>query len=295
MTTYKSAPSKGVIWGIGLMLFIGLVMAIPIGINLTQGKIVPGFLVLMGFVFAFVISLTGYFTWAAKNMEYILEDQELVIKWAFSRKRIPLTSIRGINRTVGTSSLKIVGASWPGFHMGSFSNPMGKGTVNMYATRLWGDILLIKTKWEIIGITPEDPELFLDDLHRLVPGLDTGSFSDGEPIEPFSPWKDKLFTYTVATVGIIILGTALFLYKIIPTLPNNVPMHFNLSGQVDRYGSPQELYVPFGIGILIIALMLGISGFVARNNKTSAYLIAFVSLFIAIIFSLISVTMALSV
>jgi len=242
-----------------------------------------------------VASVVIYFTWAAANLQYELADDELVIKWAFNKKRIPLSAIKGIGRTVGTSSMKVMGASWPGFHIGSFTSPTGHGMVNMYGTRLWGDIVLIRTKWEIIGITPVNPEELTDRLHELVPGLEPDSITGGEPLEPFSPWRDKKFLAALAATAIILVGTAVYLLYMMPSLPSRVPLHYDLSGQVNRYGSPRELFIPFGIGAAITALMIGLTTTLARNNRASIYMAAYVSIFIALLFSAITIGMVFSV
>jgi len=239
----------------------------------------------------------GVFTWAAKNLEYRIEGEDLVIRWVFNQKRIPVQSIRKIRKVVGTSSMKVAGASWPGFHWGTFTDPRGKGSANLYATRLWGDIILLQTKWETIGITPENPDEFLDDLNSLLPGTEQNreTIEGGEEREQFSTRKDRFFLSMVFLSLMILVGTGIFLAREIPGLPDRVPMHYNLAGEVDRYGSPTEIWLPFGIGAVTNVLLLGISMTVARNNKMSAYMVGVTSVFISLIFCLIAVGMVFSV
>lgn len=294
MKTFKPAEGKGYLWGLGLIAIVGILTLVPVIINLVSGRLIPGFVLVMGVVFLSITSIAIYFAWAAKSLQYSLDDQELVITWAFSKKRIPLQGIRGIERTIGTSSLKVIGASWPGFHMGSFTDPTGKGTVNLYATHIWGEIILIRTKWETIGITPADAEEFLGELERLSPEIESGSFSPAGDAEQYTPWKDKLAVSIFVLAGVILLGTGLYMYSKAPSLPSKVPIHYNIRGEIDRYGSPQELYTPLGIALGVIVMMAGINLSLARNNKTSVRMMAFVSLLISLIFSIISISMILS-
>lgn len=292
MKVYKPTASKGFVWSIALMLFVTAAVAVPLIISTAAGNPVPGFLVTMGVVLAVVLGLFGYFAWTAKNLRYEIHDQSLIIKWAFNQKIIPVADIRGINRLVGTSGTKVVGASLPGLHIGSFTNPAGKGTVNLFATRLWGEILLIRTKLEIIGITPENPEEFLEELSVKAPGMESDNLTGSDhEAAPFSPWKEKHFKTIMGLTAALIIGTGIYIFKIIPTLPARIPMHYNLYGQVDRYGSANELWLPFGIGVLVVAIMIILNGTIARNNRTSSYLLAYTSLFIAVLFSVISVSM----
>lgn len=294
MTVFKPTKGKGTLWGFLLVVFIGALMLIPVGLTMAAGKPNSVFMGIMGITLAIVVLLIGYFTWAAGNMAYFLDKNELVIKWAFNKKKVPLANIKGVRRGVGMSSLKIVGASWPGFHMGSFTDPGGKGSVNMFGTRLWGDIILIRTKWEVIGITPEDPEAFLEELQKLIPGLEADSLGQKGTVQIFSPWKEKKFIALAAATLLILGGTGLYLVNVIPVLPNQVPLHYNLAGEVDRYGSPTELYLPYGIGVGVCLLLFFINGITGRNNRTSAYLMGFVSLFIALLFGVISIGMVIS-
>lgn len=294
MKEFKPYPGKGFAWGVGLGLFVGLITLGPIIINLLS-KSNPVFLSVMGLVFILTAGLFIYFAWAAKNLRYILDEKELVIKWAFNTKRVPYESIRGVRRTIGSSSMKVVGASLPGLHIGSFTNPGGKGSVNLFATRLWGGILLIRSKWEIIGITPENEDDFLEELNRRVPVLEADNLSEADTgVEAFSPWKEKRFLGLIGLTALIFIAAAIFLMKSIPGLPARIPMHYNLAGEVDRYGSPNELWVPFGIGFIITLFLTALTGVMARNNKTSAYLLAFTGLFLAVLFSVISISMVIS-
>lgn len=248
MNSYKPVAGKGVTWGIVGMVFSGTILLLPIIFTYISGNVALPFVIVMGLLFCGLIGMFGYFTWAAKNMEYVLDDKELVIKWAFNNKVIPLDSIKGIERTIGTSSIKVVGASWPGFHIGSFTNPTGKGSVNLFATRIWGEIILIRTKWEVIGITPEDAEGFLNELNEKLPGINSERVENSEELPYYSAWKDKKF----------------------------------------------KIYMPFGIGIVTILMMFGINSISSRNNKASAYMLAAVSVFVAVVFALISIMMTIT-
>lgn len=272
------------------MLFVAAIIAVPTVITWFN-RPVPGFSIVMGMISVLVLGLLGYFAWAAKNLRYELDDKNLIIRWAFNKKVVPFASIRGFNRMVGTSAAKVVGASLPGFHLGSFTNPTGKGSINLFATRLWGDILLIRTKWEVVGITPENPEEFLEDLSQHVHDLQPDNLTgDEREVAAFSPWRQKHFLAVMGLTAVIIIGTGLYLFNTIPNMPSQIPMHYNLYGQVDRYGSPSELWVPYGIGVSVVLFLSLLNGVVAKNNKTSAYLMAYTSLFIALLFSIISIS-----
>lgn len=294
MNIYKPVPSKGVAWGIGMMIACGIVVLIPLILSLHSGQVLWPVALIMGITFLGLVGMFAYFTLAAKNMAYAITDQEIVIKSGFSTKRVPFSSVEHVSVIMGGSVLKVVGASWPGFHLGSFTSPTGKGSVNLYATRVMGEIVIIKTKWESIGITPADSDAFLTDLNNHIPGLDQKESSTLIEETPFQAWKDKKFLVLTGIALAILAGTGIYLSQVIPNLPSQVPLHFNIKGQVDRYGSPTEVYMPFGIGVAVVLMMLGINTISSRNNRASAYMIGIVAVFISILFSLIAVAMTLT-
>ena len=56
---------------------------------------------------------------------------------------------------------------------------------------------------------------------------------------------------------IIVLLPFIYLFIIWNTLPSQVPMHWNLQGDIDRYGNKQELFIiPFALPFFIYIIML---------------------------------------
>lgn len=296
MKIFNPTPGKGAAWGIGGIIFTALIFAVPIGFNLARKPMLP-FLITMGIMFVMLMGMFGYFTWAARNMKYVLTDKELIIKWAFNRKVVPLDGIGGIRRMTGTGVAKVVGASWPGFHIGSFSDPGGKGTVNLFATRLWGELILLKTKWETIGLTPENPEEFLAALEESMPHpLVNGEEGGIEPREvQFNMWQDKIYLFMLGLNVALLAGAFYWVWHMTQTLPDRIPMHYNLAGEVDRYGSPREHYLLPGIGLLTFIFMTVFTATATKNNKTSGYLMGGTSLFMNLLFLVILLSITYSV
>ncbi len=286
MKIFKPTPGKGVAWGIGGMIVSILPLAIIMGINLA-GKPNYSFLLTMGIILVLMTAMFGYFTWAAKNMQYVLTEKELIIIWAFNRKVIPLDSIRGIRRISGTGAMKVVGASMPGIHIGSFTDPTGKGTVNMFASRLWGEIILLKSKWEIIGFTPENPEQFLEALEEAAarPLAEWEmSADDGAAGADYEMWRDRRHLFMFGLNLALIAGAFFWVYYMSQSMPDRVPMHYNLAGEITRYGSPKEHYLLPGIGLGTFIFMSVITATVSKNNKTSVYLMDASALFLNLLF-----------
>lgn len=306
MKVFKPTPGKGAAWGIGGIIFMALIFAVPLGFNLAGKPMMP-FMLTMGILFVLVTGMFGYFTWAARNMEYVLTEKDLTIKWAFNHKVIPLEGITGIRRMTGTGVAKVVGASWPGFHIGSFTDPSGKGTVNLFATRLWGELILLQTKWETIGLTPENPEEFLSALEEAVPHpLASGEAGTVKPgagqsgvgenqVVQFNMWQDKIYLFMLGLNVALLAGAFYWVWHMTQTLPGRIPMHYNLAGEVDRYGSPREHFLLPGIGLLTFIFMTAFTAIANKNNKMSVYLMGGTSLFINLLFLVILLSISYSV
>ncbi|MHB8170062.1 MAG: PH domain-containing protein [Thermincolia bacterium] len=100
-------------------------------------------------------------------MEYRFEQDKLIIKYGLSKKVIPLEKINGVEEHIGNwKALRNLGSSWPGLHLGSFQ-VMGVGDVKLYTTALKGKLMLLRTGFELIGLSPADPEGFLQVLREL--------------------------------------------------------------------------------------------------------------------------------
>ncbi|MDA8595160.1 SdpI family protein [Flavobacteriaceae bacterium] len=81
----------------------------------------------------------------------------------------------------------------------------------------------------------------------------------------------KISNWTTELLLIFIcLIPAAYLVYLWPELPDQVPMHWNQNGEIDRYGSKQELvYLSLGLPLFLYLLFLGIPK-LDPKNKLSA-------------------------
>jgi len=96
---------------------------------------------------------------------YILTEHELVLKATRligGSKKIPLKTIKSVERTLIPFGFKLFGAS---FHGGYYYLP-SVGNAFMVITN-FKDGVLIKTEHENYVITPKNPETFIDSLEKM--------------------------------------------------------------------------------------------------------------------------------
>lgn len=88
-------------------------------------------------------------------------------------------------------------------------------------------------------------------------------------------WGDRVMQFCLGAS--IILNVALFalIAAQFGRLPDEVPLHFDGLGQVDRYGSPAGLYILPLIGLLawLTAALLGWYFHQVRDEKPVAYIL----------------------
>ncbi len=285
MTVFKPYPGKGAQYGtLFLVLSLGIFL-IPI-IQISKNVENPWAVIPMGILALGISGMFIYFSYAAATMKYIVDDGHLTIRWAFSEKKIALDSIGNVEKRMGITAFKTAGISWPGLHIGGFS--VGDNhNVNLYATRLVGDVILFKTKWETVGITPEDPDLFLDELSRLLPGLESRVVDPrvGEEARKEAIHKNAgTFRILTAVNLVAIAATYLWVTLKIRTLPAKIPMNIGANGVV-RYGSPMELYIMPSISLVIFLVMFVLARFY-RGNRLASNLLLGAGIILTIVMNL---------
>ena len=67
--------------------------------------------------------------------------------------------------------------------------------------------------------------------------------------------------------GLMLLPLAIVLIALL-FLPDEIPMHYNLSGQVDRWGSKYEMLVFPALSVLYGGIMLGVAKYAAKHEES---------------------------
>lgn len=290
MNVYQPYPGRGVQWGLALLLLILGIMIMPLRIMIKSSPN-PWTHLPFGILIIALSLVFLYFVYAAASLKYILDDGTLIIKWAFSEKKVDLNTITDVEKRIGISAFKVAAFSWPGLHLGAFS--LGDNdNVNLYATRLMGDVILFKHKWETIGITPADPDVFLEDLESRVAGLAAKTIDpqEEEIVRKEAIKKNAKGFHILTVINLILIGaTFLWVTLKIPALPGKIPMHIGPQG-IDRYGSPTELYLMPTISLVTFILMYVIA-FFYRSNRMAGYMLLGASIFSTIMINLLIVSL----
>lgn len=199
---HRPAPSAGGWLGLGLAALAAGLGAALVMATLGQGPSPRG--ALLGLVTLADLGLMGFlfwWTWAYFTLRYSLEPEALVIRWGSLRFHLPYGSLgsprRGVNSAAAAATRG--GLRWPGYYIGSAGDgDAAAGIPDTYclATRPPEGQLLLPIAGAAFGISPADPDRFLQDLEarrRLAEGLpDDGPRVQRTGLAGLELWTDGL-------------------------------------------------------------------------------------------------------
>ena len=216
----------------------------------------------------------AYRTWGCFTLEYWVDRDGVTIIWGPMRQPVPMGQIERVVRGDSPTATRRWWP-WPGpYAAARWQSPLGQ--LLSYATRPPAEQLLLVTPMAVYGISPAEPELFLEVLqerHLLGPARTL-------PTEPIWPrmWRWRFWQDRVGQ-GLLLAGLLLnlalfgFLCYRFPALPERLPLHFNAAGQPDRIGPRQGLFLLPLIGLLAWGINGAWGGMIYRRQRPGAYLL----------------------
>lgn len=270
---------------VGLVLIVALIL-IDAGllalVFLLPITLLTFFLGLLIFVSipAFLVAIFGVATLSTGR--YTVTGNFLVIEWGRLRRVVELSSIQSIHLGEEIEQLeRFRGVRWPGYLFGRgmiTGESFTRLPATFYATRPPGKQLLVVSDEGAIGLSPVDPIAFrncLAEAPKADPDGEYPLYTSDNRFLGWPIWRDRV-AHICLGVTLLING-ALFalLTAFYSRLPADVPLHFDLSGSVDRAGSPNGLFVLPLIGLIawILALVGGWYFHHKRAEPPVAYIV----------------------
>ena len=142
-----------------------------------------------------VMALFGYLVYALFNLSYRLHRDALTIVWGATQQIIPMGSIREVVWGEGLEGeIKVRGIKWPGLLLGH-GQIEGIGRALFYATEPVARQLVVVTPTLAYGISPADPDGFLDafEIRQHIGPIRLLSYQHHQPeILSWPVWRDRL-------------------------------------------------------------------------------------------------------
>jgi hypothetical protein len=257
---YKPAKSNGgkfliaTTIGIAILLMVILVFTYPSIQSIS-------FLILMLGIFIALIAIFAYLIYAYYEMEYLLSNEFLLIKWGLKTTKIPINNVKRIIRpdTRDYEGIRIGGVGLPGYLLGKFKYLIEGNfeTVSLYVTKL-DHLLFIETNngnKKFYGISPSAEEEFLSSFKNLNEKMAPQITEDKIPFKSSkSSNRDIKLALSLFIVSIVLSLTGLIYFFVIYfQLPQIIPLHFGINSIPDRYGNKIDL-----IGVFVLFVIFGI-------------------------------------
>ena len=215
-----------------------------------------------------------YASYASGKMEYILGEDDLIIRFPLSPLKINYAKITGAGKVDTSLRFRLFGGSLPGSHWGVFATS-SIGHAQVYSTRYKGEFVLLEVRdGEKILISPREPDAFLEALKRKT------KFATPTLTTIVEPRLDRRLAYAqIAVVTVAWLVLVYYVASVYPGLPEVIPVHFGLDGVPNRYGSKVELIVLVAVSALFPSIN---TVFALKYGKYNRGL----TLFLAVVFLL---------
>ncbi|MBT8172388.1 DUF1648 domain-containing protein [Candidatus Bathyarchaeota archaeon] len=177
-------------------------------------------------------------------MNFKIQENIFSINFAFSHRKIPYSAIKDVTFSNTTLLFRLFGASWPGLHYGLYT-AKDLGKVWVYSTKMSGNFVVIELiNGDKIAVSPENSKQLYFELNNK-----RDRFGTSKSSESFDSSKTLAYlqVLSVAAAFFVFLGYVLWIY---PTLPEIIPVHFDLNMIPNRWGHKSELFLIAGLATI---------------------------------------------
>ena len=241
---FKPLQKKNtVIWSLILIAIIDVPLLLIFFFGL-QGT--PSLMLFISLILIIVDGLVITLGFLGKKITYTLGENEFKINLGLSKRKMLYSIIKNVKLIKTTLLIRLFGASWPGLHWGLYK-AKDAGKIWVYSTTMKGDFVLIELiDGKKIAISPEDPESFLNEINTRKDRFGT---SNPNAIQTLNKVTKTVYLQiaAVAVAFFVFLGYLLWIY---PTLPEIIPMHFDLNWNPNRWAHKSELFLLGGVAAI---------------------------------------------
>lgn len=253
---------------LAVLMFAGAVLLPKNGLTFVM--------IVLGLAFVGVTGWLGYHLYAIANSSYALDRNSLVIRWGAIREVVPMADVQKvIDAKDIAAQIKFRPIPILGWWYGEGLHPE-IGPIGFYSTAPIEEQLIVVTHYGGYALSPYDSEAFIEAFQQrfymgptqlLEPARLMPNFMESEF------WVNRSIQILLGGPLLIVLALAAVVLFRYPTLPIQLPYHFDATGTPDRFGTPDQLFNLIGFALLLTLLNWLIGTFVyRRGEKLGAYL-----------------------
>jgi hypothetical protein len=248
------------IWGIG-----------QVGISLAAFIL---FLLVIGSLF--LLALLVYWLYGLVQSSFHVDRNALVIRWGAVTQVVPMEDVTAV---LSGDELKRIkrfrGALWPGLRVG-YGEIEEVGPTLFFATRPLARQVVLVTPALAYALSPSDPTTFIEVVRQRLnmgPSQSVEQVSRQPGFLTWSFWKDRLGLTLLASALLLLIALFGFISFRYPSLADLQPLHFDVLGQPDRWGTRAQVYtLPF-IGLLAMIANGGLGFLLYHRERPASYLL----------------------
>ena len=252
--------------GIGAALWTLVMAALALSVGLTGPAEFKTFLAWLAA--GALIVLTGTllnWTYGVISLAYIVDSEEITVRWGFRRVVIPLETILRIVPGRTLDPARVHGLNWPGCRIGHADIPHIGYTLYYATNRKQDELLVLHTTQEAYAFSVLDQAAFAENVQArmAVTPLEQPHLQHAEAtgISAIPFWRDPI---AIASALLAVAACALlagFVSFRYPGLPDVIQLNFPRFGALVRVGDKSEILkiVYLGVGVLVANLVVGVA------------------------------------
>jgi hypothetical protein len=221
------------------------------------------------------IALIAYRIYDLSHLRYEFDRNQLVIITAGTRQIVPTCNIEQVlvGRDVALD-VRIKSLTWPGCYIGQ-GHIEGVGLTLFYSTTPPKEQAVVVTPGLAYGIWVHDIEGFMEVLttcQEIGPSMQVLQETKESAYVRWDIWRDRLAQGVIAgglVLNLVLFGLLLFRY---PGLPNLLPLHYDVTGAVDRISPRKDVFVLPVVGLLILLANGAFGALLYRRERVASYL-----------------------
>ncbi len=254
------------VWAVVLLLIIDVPICAILFFSFQEISVLfVALITVLAIIDGLILSL-GFL---GKRMAFTVNENTFSVTFGLSNRKIPYSEIKDVKTCETSLLIRVFGASWPGLHWGLYTaNELGK--VWVYSTKIKGDFVVIElVDGKKVVVSPEDSLGLCKELNTK-----RNQFGTAAHVQDLDSSKRFVYLQVAAVAGafFVFLGYLLLIY---PTLPETIPVHFDLNMIPNRWGYKSELFLIAGIAAVFPVLN---SVLVLKFGKYSKTMTAFLGI-----------------
>lgn len=277
METFKPNRWLGLASGGVLVLLVLSLDGVMVWGILQLGISLSGFILLLLIVLSlFLLVLLCYWLYGLLWSGYHLDRNALVIRWGATTQVVPMESVTAVlSGEQATHIHRFRGPLWPGLRVG-FGEVEEVGPTLFFATGSLSKQVIVTTPALAYALSPADPTAFIATLRQRLsmgPTQSVEQMSQQPAVLTWSFWNDRLGIALVASALLLLLGIFGYIWMRYPSLADLQPLHFDATGQPDRWGTRAQVFtLPF-IGMLALITNGGLGFLLYDRERPASYLL----------------------